>query len=107
MQTLNLSNVPNQKFSTTLDKNRYVISIYQTSTCMSCDISCNEIQLVSGYRIVTGAFLIPFYMQGVNGNFILITQNDNLPDYTQFNTTQILMYLTAEEIAAAVGGTAP
>lgn len=107
MQTLDLANVSSQSFSTTLDNDRYVIGIYQTAGCMSCDINRNEVDLVTGYRITSGAFMIPFSSQGTSGNFILVTQNDDLPDYTQFNTTQILTYLTAAEMAAAVGGTVP
>lgn len=107
MQTLELANVPNQSFSTTLDNDRYVIAIYQTAGCTSCDINRNEVDIVTGFRITTGEFMIPFSRQGTSGNFMLVTQNDDLPDYTQFNTTQILTYLTAAEIAGIVGGTVP
>lgn len=108
MQTIALANVSNQNFTTTLDSNRYEIAIYQVGSTMACDIAVNEVSVVTGSRITPGEFLIPFAAyQGVNGNFILVTQNDALPDYTLFGTSQIMTYMSAAEIAAAVGGTVP
>lgn len=106
--SIDIAAVPNQTFTTTLDNNRYEINIYQTGNHMCVDITCNEIPLVTGDRIVNGQMWLPFaYLAGVNGNFILLTQNENLPDYTQFGITQTLVYQSASEIAAAVNGTVP
>lgn len=107
MQILALANVPSQSFSTTLDNDRYEIAIYQAAGCMACDINRNEVVIVSGFRITGGEFIIPFAYQGTSGNFILVTQNFDLPDYTLFGTSQTFTYMTAAEIAAAVGGTVP
>ena len=108
IQTITLANVPNQSFTTTLDNDRYDIAIYQTAGCMSCDVTRNEVAVVTGMRITTGEFFIPFFAyEGTSGNFILVTQGDALPDFTLFNTSQILTYMGASDIALAVGGTAP
>lgn len=107
MLMLDLSNVSRQSFSTTLDDDRYVISIYVSASCYACDISRNEVDLIDGSRIIQNDFLIPFNKQGTSGNFMLLTSNFDLPDYTQFNSTQTLIYMSAAEIAAAVGGRVP
>lgn len=107
MFTLDLANVVSQTFSTTLDNDRYIITIYEAAGCIACDISRNEISLINGARIINGDFIIPFSMQGASGNFIFVTQNFELPDYTLFGTTQTFTYMNASEIAAAVGGTTP
>lgn len=108
MQTIELSTVPNQIFTTTLDGDRYEISIIQTGGCMACNVSRNETVVVSGMRITSGEFLIPFFCyQALSGNFILLTQNNELPDYTLFGSSQTLVYMTAAEMASAVGGTLP
>lgn len=106
--TIDLAAIQNQTFTTTLDNNRYVMKIYQAANIMCCDITCNEVVLVSGGRMMPGEFLIPFFCySGINGNFLILTQNDDLVDYTQFGITQIFIYQSVEEIAADVGGTVP
>jgi len=103
MQTLAISAVPNQTFSTTLDDNRYDFGIFQANGVMCCNIAVNEVQILSGQRITNGTFLIPFLdLQGQNGNFLLLTQNEALPDFTQFGSTQTLIYMSYDEILAAV-----
>lgn len=69
---------------------------------MCCDINCNSIQLLNGTRIVAGFPIIPYpaYFQP-NGNFLLLTTNEALPDYNEFGITQTLIYLSAAEITAA------
>lgn len=106
--TIDLAAIPNQTFTTTLDSNRYVVKIYQASNVMCCDISCNEVVLVSGGRMLPGEFLIPFFCySGTNGNFLILTKDDDLVDYIQFGVTQTFIYLSVEEIAAFTGGTVP
>lgn len=106
--SIDIAAIPDQIFTTTLDNNRYEIHIYQAGNHMCCDITFNEIQLISGVRMLGGQLLLPFaYQAGVDGNFILLTQNFDLPDYTQFGITQTLIYQSAAEIAAAVNGTVP
>jgi hypothetical protein len=103
MQTVALSAVPNQTFSTTLNGNRYDFAIYLCNGSMCCDVSVNEVTAVSGQRICNGTFMIPFFAYSIpNGNFLLLTTNDDLPDYTQFGNTQTLIYLDEAEIQAAV-----
>jgi len=103
MQTIAIAAVSSQTFSTTLNNVLYNFAIYYTQNGMCYDLSIGGLAVVTGQRIVTGWYLIPFtcYEQG-NGNFFLLTENNTLPDYTQFGTTQILIWLTGTEISTAV-----
>jgi len=103
MLTLQLSNIPEQTFTTQLDNDRYVIRIFQINGTMACDISKNGVQITNGQRITPGSFLIPFFgYQGKGGNFLLLTTNDNLPDFNQFGITQTLIYLSYNDMVAAL-----
>lgn len=111
-QTIDLQPVQNQIFTTTFENDFYVISIFFAAGIMACNIVKNNIVVCNGQRIVGGSFLIPFFAyEGTGGNFIFLTSEKNgqleLPYYTQFGLTQTLVYMTAQEIATAVGGTVP
>jgi hypothetical protein len=107
MQILEIASVPNQTFSTTLGEIRYDFAIYSCNGIMCFDCAINEVDVCNGFRITAGEFLIPFYKQNGGGNFLLLTQNGDLPAWQQFGLTQTFAYLTAAEIQAAVNAAAP
>jgi len=102
MQEIPIVNSPNQSLSLTLDNNRYDIRIHACkdnsgNLVMAFDIAINGNAVVTGVRAVPGFPIIPFsYLE--NGNFALITQNDDYPDYTQFGVTQNLIYASQVEL---------
>lgn len=101
MRIIPLSTVPNQEFSVRLDDRRWVLRIKEANNVMVADISRDSVTLLSATRVLAGELIIPYrYLQ--TGNFLLMTLADDLPDWRQFNSTQVLVYLTAEEVAAAV-----
>lgn len=103
IQTLALSNVADQTFTTQLDGDRYVIRVFQIPGTMACDLTKNGVVICSGQRITSGSFLIPFFAyEGKGGNFLLLTQAGDLPDYTQFGITQTLVYASYADILAAI-----
>lgn len=103
MQTISIAAIPNQSFNVTLDNVRYNFEIYIASDGMCYNLSINETAVFTGQRICGGTFLIPFFAyENVNGNFLLLTQNYELPNYTQFGLTQILIYLSYNELQTAV-----
>lgn len=106
MQVITLSNDLNQTFTTTLDTDFYQIAIYAVGGTMACDITRNSLPVVTGKRITNGQFLIPYfaYFNGF-GNFMLVTQNSELPDNTQFGITQTFFYFDPSEMAEVVAGT--
>lgn len=100
--TINVSilPIPNQRFGIRLDGDRYEIELKSCNNIMCVTILRNDILLVSGFRCVAGTPLLPYrYLE--RGNFIFVTENDELPDYTKFGSTQSLVYITAQEIANA------
>jgi hypothetical protein len=100
MQIIPLASVPNQSFTVTLDGNRWGFRIKAARDCMCADVSLNEQDVVLGQRIVAGTPVLPYRQLAIFGNFILLTDNDDLPDWEKFSTGQLLVYATPDEIAA-------
>lgn len=97
MRTINLDAIPNQELSVTLDGNRWDITIKECNGVMSATLLLNDVPLLSGQRIVAGSPLIPYrYMQG-SGNFWILTENDELPDYNRFGVDQQFIYMSPGE----------
>lgn len=95
--------VPNQSFSTRLDDSRYVITLKETRGCMSATIVRDEVVVVSNARIVAGTPILPYEYQE-QGNFIILTEDGDLPDWTKFGISQSLHYLSVAEIEAINAG---
>lgn len=95
-----LQAIPNQSLSVQLDGQRYDIRLNEANGIMAATISINETVVISGARIVdSGALLNYQYLEGDGGNFVFLTELDEIPYYTMFGDTQQLIYLTAAEIA--------
>lgn len=94
-----LQPVANQSFSVLLDGARYVLTFKEANGVMCADVVRDEVTLITGVRVTAMTPLLPYdYMQ--RGNFVLLTENDDLPYYTQFGLTQSLVYVSDAEIAA-------
>lgn len=105
MNIIPLQAIPNQSlsFQDTTTQTNYFISIKTcgllTAQIMAFDISINDVVVVSGCRAVAGyPILASKYQQ--NGNFVVLTANDDLPDYTKFGVTQYLIYANQDELDA-------
>jgi len=102
MRTIPLVAIPNQRFTITVDDVRYDIAIKAARGVMVCDIAINGTVIITGARVLAGEMLIPFkYLE--NGNFILLTEGGDLPDYRQFGNTQTLVFFTPAELGAIRG----
>lgn len=102
MRTIPLVATPNQRFTVTIDNVRYDVAIKVARGVMACDVAIDGVQILTGSRVLAGEMLIPFrYME--NGNFILLTENGDLPAYEQFGNTQTLVFFTAAEMGAIRG----
>jgi len=94
-----LQSSPNQEFNIPLDGNRFDIEIKESNGVMAVSIDINEENILLGQRVLAGVPLIPYrYLE--SGNFIFITNNDEIPYYTQFGINQRLIYATQEELEA-------
>lgn len=95
-----LQAVANQSFSVSLEGTRYRLTIKEANGIMCADVTRDEVELLRGHRIAALCPLLPYrYLQG-GGNFVILTENDELPYYPSFGYTQRLVYLTAAEVAA-------
>lgn len=97
MQTIALQQTANQSFSVTLDNNQWNITLKATNGVMSVTLILNNVTVISNMRCVAGTLLIPSKYQE-SGNFLITTANFDLPDYSQFNATQFLIYISAVEL---------
>lgn len=97
MQQIPLQAIPNQKFNLLIDGNQWVIELKTTNGCTSASITLNGVVVVENARAAAAAKIIPAKYQE-NGNFVFVTQNSELPDYTQFGVTQRLIYFSAAEL---------
>ena len=99
MKEINLRVLERQSLSVVLEDSLYVITIKECSGVMAISIERDGVMLIEGRRAVAGMFLIPFeYLE--LGNFAFVTENDELPYYTGFNSTNQLVYFTVEEVQA-------
>ena len=103
MIQLQIDPIPNQSFTVRLDNQRYDITLKETRGVMSANIARNDVELLTGARVVAGTPLLPYRYQE-EGNFFLLTDAGDLPDYTKFGITQSLVYLTIEEVEAQRAG---
>jgi hypothetical protein len=99
MIEITLDAIPNQSLTIQLDNNFYEISIKETNGAMAATIFRNDVVIISGARIVAGIPLLPYPYQE-DGNFLLLTANDDIPYYTQFGITQTLIYASQSELEA-------
>lgn len=100
MQTIPLAAVPNQQVTVNVGGNRWTLKIKVGNKSLVADVTFNDTPILLGQRLAVGTPLIPYrYMQS-NGNFLLIVDGDELPDWQQLGLTQQLLYVTADELAA-------
>lgn len=101
MQVISIEQVPNQSFSVTIDGNRWGFVIKQGVSSMFADISLNDIKILDSQRLVAGTPIIPYeFLQG-SGNFVLLTSDDEMPNWERFGVDQTLVYASVAEIEEA------
>lgn len=99
MQSIPLQAIPNQSFSITLDGNQWNFTLKTTNGVIAVTLAENGITISENLRAVANTLIIPYrYLE--NGNFLFLTQNFQLPDYTQFGVTQLLVYLSPADLIA-------
>jgi hypothetical protein len=103
-QVVPLDAIPNQELSILLENVRYDIRLVALDDVMAIDLNINDVVVLSGFRVVAGTPVIPYqYLENNQGNFLFLTELDDAPYWTEFGGTQLLVYLTAEEVSEARG----
>ncbi len=100
MMQIPLIAMANQSLSIRLDDRRYEITIQATGGVMAATITRDETLLVQGMRCHPRVPLLPKYKEDDAGNFIFETESGEYPDYTKFDRTHVLLYLSKEELEA-------
>lgn len=105
MINLNIQPIANQTLSGSWDGiNNYEITLKSCGSVTAATITRSSAteeltELVSNIICVAGTPLLPYgYLE--NGNFMFLTLNDELPNYTQFGATQQLIYASEAELEA-------
>lgn len=102
MRTIPLSATPNQRLSVRLDDTRIVLTLKDTGGAMVADLERAGVLILSGSRVLAGEPIIPYrYIE--EGNFIVLTVGDVLPDWREFGISQRLIYITKAEVDALHG----
>lgn len=105
MINVSIQAIPNQSLTVQLDNNLYNMSIKAANGVMCIDVLRNNETLLTGERLTAGTPILPYqYLENESGNFLLLTNNDDLPDYTQFGVTQSLVYASNDELVAIRNG---
>lgn len=104
MLEISIAAVPNQTLSVRLGDNQYDIALKATNGIMAVDITRNNIPVLQGQRAVANFPLIPYFYKE-SGNFVIISENGDIPEYSQFGVTQFLIFASEEELAALRAGT--
>lgn len=98
MRVIPLDPVPNQSMSVTLDGNRWDITLKECNGVMCASLVLNDAAILSGQRLVAGVPFIPYRYLQTSGNFWILTDSDQLPDYTRFGIDQEMVYVSFGEL---------
>lgn len=100
MQTIQLTNVPNQSFQIVVASNVFELLFRTTKYGLIYDISINNVPVISGHRALPMTPLIPYksLVPDGFGNFVFSAYVSDTLDFTKFNSTQTLVMLSSEEM---------
>ena len=102
MIDISLLPLANQELSIAIEGARYVITIKEANGVMAATIIRDGVMLVQNTRIVTDGLILQYRDQWFgSGNFMLGTQDEEIPYFDKFGSTQFLVYVTAAEMSAA------
>lgn len=99
MRNIPISAVPNQQITLTIGSNRWSIRLKVAVSSMIADILLNDRPIVLGQRIAVGTPIIPYDYLSLDGNFLLLVDGEDLPDWQKFGVSQQLVYVSPEELA--------
>ncbi|EEV4189237.1 TPA: hypothetical protein PN979_003140 [Escherichia coli] len=98
MITIPLNSEPNQSLSILLDGIDHKLTIKEAGGLMMITIERDGKTIISNTRLLPKTLIIP-YQYCESGNFVFLTENDEVPYYTRLDR-QILIYVTASEMEA-------
>ncbi|MCK1967161.1 MULTISPECIES: phage baseplate plug family protein [Franconibacter] len=103
MNQIPVSPFPRQSLSVVLENTLYELSLKECNGIMAVSVVRDGATIVSNRRAVAGEPVIPHgYLE--EGNFILLTDKEALPYYTDFEGATLFVYITRDELTALRGG---
>ena len=100
MIEIELAPLANQSLTVQIGDVVYIIDIREiVSSVMVAEVSRDNVTLISGVRLAAGTPVIPYRYKEA-GNFLIITENDACPHWSEFGITQFLVYLDDAELEA-------
>jgi hypothetical protein len=104
MDTIDLQAIPNQSVNFVEDGQQYNLSFRAIGDTMYVDIAMNGATIVTAIPCIANEPLIPYqYLEGDGGNFLFVTASGDNPQYDNFGSNDILMYVSAAELLANRG----
>ena len=101
-QLIEIQPIANQTLSIDLDDERWELTLKSTGSAGLADISRGGVLLLQGIRVVAGTPIIPYsYIQ--SGNFVITTDNGEIPNYQRFGVNQFLIFASRAELVAFSG----
>ncbi len=100
MERVPLATIPNQSFSLQLGANFFDVRFALAGTEILATIVANNTPIITNTRILINTPILPYKHLQTFGNFILLSSSDDLPDYTSFDISQILIYVSPDELAS-------
>lgn len=97
MKQIPLKSFPRQSLSVLLEGSLYELSLKECNGIMAVTVVRDGVTIVSNRRAVAGMPIIPSrYLN--DGNFVIVTDNDDFPYYTEFEASNVFVWMTNEEI---------
>lgn len=101
MIEISLKQLPNQELSIALENSRYIIRVVETNTMMAISITKDDVMLIENARLLPNDFILRSNLVDPDaGNFLMLVQDDSLPDWNSFGITQFLQYIDSDELEA-------
>jgi hypothetical protein len=103
MMPIQLQAIPRQQTNFYADSQAYIVRVwFDGDDTMFADITCNGVLVAAGIPCIVGMMLLANeYLEGAGGNFIWTTVSGDNPIYTNFGTSDILLYASVSEMAQA------
>jgi len=101
MQQIPIIATPNQEMSFSFGGSFYTIRLATRGNNTNITVIVNDELIVSNARLVAGAVVVQSLYLLPDVNFMLITTNNEITDYTKFGDTQLLFLFANSELASA------
>jgi len=97
MKEIPLNIVEKQSLSVLLDNSLFELSFKTCNGITAATVIKDGVTLVENRRVVAGVPIIPEGSRETS-NFIILTNNNELPYYSNFSSTHILVYMSQQEV---------